>query len=389
MGRHEMGRIRTIKPDFFRHEELFQAEIDTGLPLRVAFAGLWTVCDREGRFRWRPRQLKLDVLPYDDVDFSRVLEELAHRLFVCGYEIDAERFGFIPTWRAHQVINMREAKSVIPEPPASVLEHVHACARTCLSNAHISSGEHMPVGVNVPASLRETVFARDGRKCVRCGAVDDLTIDHIFSPLIGGTHAITNLRCLCRPCNSRRPVQGEGLLADLAQDGLTLDDMERMCMHVQARKGNVSARGEGEGEREREGNNPICGICPDKPAKTPRAGGGVLKNGNGQHGYTPEFEEFWRLKPKRAGTDDKIRAFRAWNARLKEGKHAEAIIANTLKWAAYSDATEQTGTQFVLQAATYLGPAKHYENDWRIDNGKRKFQTDITDDSWLDGLQRG
>ena len=114
-----------------------------------------------------------------------------------------------------------------------------------------------------------------------------------------------------------------------------------------------------------------------------------MKNGNGQHGYTPEFEEFWRLKPKRAGTDDKIRAFRAWNARLKEGKHAEAIIANTLKWAAYSDATEQTGTQFVLQAATYLGPAKHYENDWRIDNGKRKFQTDITDDSWLDGLQRG
>jgi hypothetical protein len=34
-----MARIRTIKPEFFRHGGLFDAEIETGLPLRVAFAG--------------------------------------------------------------------------------------------------------------------------------------------------------------------------------------------------------------------------------------------------------------------------------------------------------------------------------------------------------------
>ena len=57
-----MARIRTIKPEFFRHEALFEAEHRAGLPLRLAFAGLWTAADREGRFKWRPRQLKLDVL---------------------------------------------------------------------------------------------------------------------------------------------------------------------------------------------------------------------------------------------------------------------------------------------------------------------------------------
>ena len=36
-----MARIRTIKPDMFRHEGLFQAESQTGLPLRVAFPGLF------------------------------------------------------------------------------------------------------------------------------------------------------------------------------------------------------------------------------------------------------------------------------------------------------------------------------------------------------------
>ena len=111
-----MARIRTIKPGFFRHEELFEAERETGLPLRLAFAGLWTACDREGRFKWSPRQLKLDCLPFDDVDFSRVLDALATRGQIVKYVVDGVDYGYIPTWHRHQIINNREAKSEIPEP---------------------------------------------------------------------------------------------------------------------------------------------------------------------------------------------------------------------------------------------------------------------------------
>ncbi|GAA4169527.1 hypothetical protein [Shinella granuli] len=80
-----MARIRTIKPEFFKHEGIFDAEQETGLPLRLAFAGLWTQCDREGRFAWRPRQLKVDILPYDELDFLRVLDALATRGFIVKY----------------------------------------------------------------------------------------------------------------------------------------------------------------------------------------------------------------------------------------------------------------------------------------------------------------
>ena len=62
-----MARIRTVKPDLFRHEELLEAEHHFKLPLRLAFIGLFTTCDREVLFRWRPRQLKLDILPYDEI----------------------------------------------------------------------------------------------------------------------------------------------------------------------------------------------------------------------------------------------------------------------------------------------------------------------------------
>lgn len=111
-----MARIRTIKPSFFRHEGLFEAERETELPLRVAFAGLWTAADKEGRFRWAPRTLKLDCLPHDDVDFSRVLDALATRGFIVMYRVDGKDYGYLPTWKAHQVINNRESPSELPEP---------------------------------------------------------------------------------------------------------------------------------------------------------------------------------------------------------------------------------------------------------------------------------
>lgn len=112
-----MARIRTIKPEFFRHEALYEAERESGLPLRVAFAGLWTAADREGRFKWRPRSLKIDALPYDEVDFERVLEVLRAHGHIVRYEAGGVAYGFIPSWSRHQHINLRELPSTLPAPP--------------------------------------------------------------------------------------------------------------------------------------------------------------------------------------------------------------------------------------------------------------------------------
>ena len=109
-------RIRTIKPEFFTHEGLYEAESETGLPIRIAFAGLWCVADREGRFKWEPRRIGIQVLPYDGVDFSRVLDALTTRGFVVKYRVNDACFGLIPSFLKHQVINNRESDSVLPDP---------------------------------------------------------------------------------------------------------------------------------------------------------------------------------------------------------------------------------------------------------------------------------
>lgn len=102
-----------MKPELFTHGELFDAERESKLPLRLAFVALFTCCDREGRFKWRPRELKLACLPFDEVDFSRVLDALATRGFIVRYASD---YGCIPSWNRHQVINNREGQSELPTP---------------------------------------------------------------------------------------------------------------------------------------------------------------------------------------------------------------------------------------------------------------------------------
>lgn len=124
------SRIRTVKPELFRHEGLFEAEQESGLPLRFAFIGLFTVCDRDGIFRWQPRQIKLDVMPYDSTDFSRVLDALMTRGFIRRYACGSDEYGVIPSFPRHQVINNREKNSIYPTIEDA--DKVYACENSGL-----------------------------------------------------------------------------------------------------------------------------------------------------------------------------------------------------------------------------------------------------------------
>ncbi len=114
-----MGRIRTVKPELFKHEKLFEAEFEYGtenkMPIRLAFIALFTCADRDGKFKWRPKTLKLDCLPYDDVNFENILNILEKYGFILSYTINGQKFGQIASFSRHQIVNHRESKSEIPD----------------------------------------------------------------------------------------------------------------------------------------------------------------------------------------------------------------------------------------------------------------------------------
>jgi 5-methylcytosine-specific restriction endonuclease McrA len=57
--------------------------------------------------------------------------------------------------------------------------------------------------LSIPQSLRRRIFARDGHRCVLCGATEDLTLGHITPLVLGGALLDeSNLRTECRSCNS-------------------------------------------------------------------------------------------------------------------------------------------------------------------------------------------
>jgi len=111
-----MGRKRFVSPEFFTHSELFDAERESGLPLRLAYAGLWTASDRRGMFWWKPREMKLALLPYDDVDFEAVLWALERHGFIECYVLDGKRFGRVPAMERWQSFHRNEQPSDVPEP---------------------------------------------------------------------------------------------------------------------------------------------------------------------------------------------------------------------------------------------------------------------------------
>lgn len=87
--------------------------------------------------------------------------------------------------------------------------------------------------------------------------------------------------------------------------------------------------------------------------------------------YTTDFEMFWQLYPKRAGSNPKSRAFRSYGARLSEGHTHEVIMAGEERMAVCIRAEKNEGTRYVLQAATFLGPDLRFLESWTCELPKR------------------
>ena len=64
--------------------------------------------------------LESRVLPYDSIDFSRVLDALSSRGFILKYASTSGEIGLIQSFPRHQIINNREKLSELPAPPESL-----------------------------------------------------------------------------------------------------------------------------------------------------------------------------------------------------------------------------------------------------------------------------
>lgn len=117
-----MARSRNIKPGFFTNDVLGDLPPLT----RLLFAGMWTICDREGRLEDRPKKIKAEVLPYDNCDPDSMLSELEKHGFIQRYESGGFKVIQVVSWAKHQNPHVKEAPSTLPAPDKNSASTVQA-----------------------------------------------------------------------------------------------------------------------------------------------------------------------------------------------------------------------------------------------------------------------
>ena len=113
-----MARIRNIKPGFFQNEILAELSFEA----RLAFIGLWTLADSDGRLEDRPKRIGSLLFPYDQIDLGKILHDLEANGFIQRYTTRGVACILITNFAKHQHISRQEAmkrSDLVPEPNES------------------------------------------------------------------------------------------------------------------------------------------------------------------------------------------------------------------------------------------------------------------------------
>lgn len=105
-----MARIRSVHPGLFTDEAFVALS-----PLaRLLVIGIWTECDDQGAFEWKPVTLKMRLLPVDNADVSALLAECEAANVVRRYTVGNREYGVVRNFRKYQ--RPKKPNSVHPIP---------------------------------------------------------------------------------------------------------------------------------------------------------------------------------------------------------------------------------------------------------------------------------
>lgn len=179
-----MGRIRTVKPEFWEDEKVGMLS----RPARLLFLATFNLADDEGLLRWTPAFIKASVFMYDnDLDTKQItafMKELSDAGLLFPYlgGVSHQSLAIIVNFRKHQKIN-RPQPGKLPPPSLQNL------------------------------GVRQMYARRDNWICALCGlpiagpSFDDavnLSIDHVIHESKGGTDYPSNVRATHQNCNKSR-----------------------------------------------------------------------------------------------------------------------------------------------------------------------------------------
>jgi hypothetical protein len=114
-----MARMRSLKPEYWGDMKMARVSRDA----RLLYLALWNQSDEWARCHGDTRWIKGHCLPYDDdlnlKAIDRLLDELERIDRILRYEVDGERFIYLPKLAKHQRLEPAKTPSRLPPPPDS------------------------------------------------------------------------------------------------------------------------------------------------------------------------------------------------------------------------------------------------------------------------------
>ena len=110
-----MARIRSVHPGLFKDE----AFMELSMTARVLAIGIWTLCDDHGVFEWKPKLIRSEVFPGDNVEIGELLDELSAQRCVLKFEDSGKAYGVIRNFCLYQRPKMPSYRHPFPEAIAS------------------------------------------------------------------------------------------------------------------------------------------------------------------------------------------------------------------------------------------------------------------------------
>jgi len=155
---------------------------------------LWCYADREGRFEWKPKQIKAAIFPYDNVNIEKLLKSLLSLHVITYYA----SIGYINNFKKHQNPHPHEAKSILPEKPEQNQCHDTPCNVT-KCNADVMIPDSLIPDIIIPdiSSTKNVVLDKPKQPAAR--KMTDEEWIALNATVAGHTLCICRLPLCCLP----------------------------------------------------------------------------------------------------------------------------------------------------------------------------------------------
>lgn len=230
-----MSRIRSIHPGIWT-DEVFVGLSDAA---QIFFIALWTECDDQGAFEWKPLQLRLKLRGARDGGVEGLLAELVAAGSIRQYEHNGKKFGLVRNFGKFQ----RPKKPKITfEVPADLMDYA---------------------GFRPSADdIRKIKCDEQDGRCFYCDTEithyskrsNSLEIDHMIPKSRNGSDDIDNLVAACRACNrSKHDMTADEFIAKRREKNSVAPESEPLAFSRAANVSDNDAKSEISPQRKEEG----------------------------------------------------------------------------------------------------------------------------------------